>query len=421
MKTLIKGAKVYKNGEVINADVIVDGGKIAAVGNDLCAKDVTETINAAGYLLMPAFINTHTHSYMSIYRAAADDLPFTDWLFGRVMPMEDRTVADEAYWGSMLAMTEMIRTGTGSFCDMYIFTGVSPLACRDSGVRGVLGRGLVGTEAEPGDRLEAAVAEYLEFKDEPLCSFNIAPHAIYTTDAHFLGRCIDTAAKYSLPIHVHLSESLTEIENCKKQHGISPVEYLDRLGMFDIKTLAAHCVQMSDDDIGILADRNVSVASCPKSNLKLGNGFARLDDMAKRGVNVTIGTDSASSNNSLDMFSEINYAALIQKGLTHDAAAFGAKTVIDCATVNAAKALGLNNGEIAVGKDADIMLVDLSNIAFTPSTDIVSSLVYAASGACVDSLMVAGRWLMRHRELLSVDEERIKYNCNKIAERLVNQ
>ncbi len=421
MKILIKGAKVYVGGNIKNADVLVCDGVITAVGQNTEVKDINETVNADGYLLMPAFINTHTHSYMSIYRGAADDLPFTEWLFGRVMPMEDRTVADEAYWGSMLAMTEMIKTGTGSFCDMYIFTGVSPLACRDSGLRGVLGRGLVGTEPEPGDRLEAAVAEYLEFKDEPLCKFNIAPHAIYTTDAHFIGRCIDTATKYDLPIHIHLSESIAEIENCRKDHGVSPVEYLDKLGLFDIKTLAAHCVQMSDDDIAILAERGVSVASCPKSNLKLGNGFARLNDMAKRGVNVTIGTDSASSNNSLDMFSEINYAALLQKGLTHDAAAFGAKTVIDCATVNASKALGLNNGEIAVGKDADLMLVDLSNIAFTPDTDIASSLVYAANGSCVDSLMVAGRWLMRHRELISVDEEKIKYNCNKIAERLVKQ
>lgn len=419
MKTLIKNAKVYKGGEIITADILTEGGIIAAVGQNINACDITETVNASGYLVMPAFINTHTHSYMSIYRGAADDLPFTEWLFGRVMPMEDRTVAEQAYWGSMLAVTEMIKTGTGSFCDMYIFTGVSPLACRDSGLRGVLGRGLVGTEAEPGDRLEAAVAEYLEFKDEPRVKFTVAPHAIYTTDAHFLHRCMDAATKYGLPIHTHLSESIAEIENCRRDHGVSPVEYLDRLGMFDIKTLAAHCVQMSDDDIAILAERGVSVASCPKSNLKLGNGFARLDDMLKRGVNVTIGTDSASSNNSLDMFSEINYAALLQKGLTHDAAAFGAKTVIDCATVNAAKALGLNNGEIAAGKYADIMLVDLSNIAFTPDTDIVSSLVYAANGSCVDSLMVDGRWLMRHREMLSVDEEKIKYNCNKIAERLV--
>ncbi len=419
MKILLTNALCYIGGELITKDLAISDGKITAVADKIDRAGFDSVTDICGNLVIPALINTHAHLYMSLYRSAADDLSFNDWLFNRIFPLEDKTTADVAYDSAMLAACEMIRSGTGTVCDMHMFPGVDPRVASETGIRAVIGRGLSGGFVPEGDRRIREVKQEIEaYKGNPHITFNLAPHSIYTTDAGYLKECMDVARELGLDMQIHLSESLAEISDCVKAHGVSPVKYLDDLGFFEFKTLAAHCVQLDDDDISILAKRGVSVASCPKSNLKLGNGIALLTKLQSAGVNITIGTDSAASNNGLDMISEMNYAAMLQKGATHDAAAFSAKTVLDCATVNGAKALGLDNGVIAVGKDADLTVIDLSNIAFIPSTDIIASLVYAANGSCVKSVMVDGAWLLKDGQMLSFDEEKVKYNARKTAERL---
>lgn len=415
MELLIKNTRLL-NGET--TDIAISGNRIISVGDTPAGFAPQRTIDAAGMICMPAAVNAHTHAYMTPLRGCADDMPFEKWLFEGVMPREDKMTPDQAYWGAMQADAEMIRTGTGTFCDMHMFPGASASAAQKCGLRAVMTRGLSGPDG--GERrINEHIAECEQFAGCDRITFMLGPHSIYTCDEKYLERIIRLADDLGQGIHIHLSESVSEFENCRREHGCTPTEYLAGLGMFSHRTLAAHCVQLTDTDIELLAANGVSAALCPKSNLKLGNGFAPAKKLLDAGVNLCIGTDSAASNNSLNMFSEMNFTALIHKGVCRDSTAISAREVISFATENGAKALGYNDlGRIEPGYLADIALIDTRAPHMTPCADPASAICYSANGSETDTLIVNGEILMEGGKLLTIDEEELSFNIERITKEL---
>jgi len=412
---LIKHTKALIDGEMVPADIAIRDGVIVSM-DGAPAEFVPDTvIDGEGKLCMPGLVNAHTHAYMSLFRSYADDVAFGEWLFGRILPKEDTLTPEDAYWGTMLSCIEMIKSGTTSFCDMHLFAGIPAKAAHDAGMRAVITRGLTGSDG--GERrIAEALSEWNEWKHDPLITGMLAPHAIYTCDEPFLRRLIEVAEETGLGINIHLSESQKEIDDCYAAHGCSPVEYLTKLGMFAHKTLAAHCVHLSELDIMLLAENGVSVAHNPKSNLKLANGIAPVKQMLEAGVNVCIGTDGAGSNNALNMFSEMNYACLLPKGVNKDGATVSAKEVLRMATVGGAKALGLQNvGELKVGMQADIAILGMHHVAFRPLHDIAGALCYAASGNEVETVIIGGEIVMQNGVLTKIDEEEVYYHAERIT------
>lgn len=425
MNIIIRGADVLvrENGaySIVKKDIGIENDIISYVGEIPEDFIVDKVINANGKLATPSLINCHTHAYMSVFRNLADDLPFDKWLFESIMPREDKMTCKQALIGAKLSLLEMIKTGTGCFVDMHMFPGASANAASELGMRAVLSRGLagdIGTDGGAERRFKEAITEISEYADNPLFSFMIAPHAIYTCSEKTLKYSAELAQKLGLGINIHLSETTHEFESCQKEHGMTPVEYCDNLGLLNEKTLAAHLVKLTDNDIEILAKRKVNVASCPISNMKLANGFAPIDKLMKAGLNITLGTDSCASNNTVNLFPDMRAFALIHKARLEDALCVSASDTIDAVTVNAAKALALNCGEIKTGKLADITLFNLDCPSFSPKNNLVSALAYSVSGYEADTLIVGGKIIMQKGEVLTADTEKIYYEAQKVIESL---
>ena len=425
MNTLIKDiTAILPDGDGFKTekcDICITGDTITKIGKaeDFAADKI---IDGKGRLASTGLVNAHTHSYMSVFRNSADDLMFHDWLFGRIMPMEDKLTPDDLYWGTKLACLEMIRTGTTAFLDMNICREDVTRAVSESGLKAVITRGLVGNgrNDEGGiRRIEDTLYDMEKYGGNKRLKFMMGPHAIYTTDREYLELVMEKAKEYNMGINIHLSESVKEIEDCYAQHGCSPVEYLDNMGMFDFHTVAAHCVQLSDKDIEILAERGVFVATNPISNAKLGNGFARIPDMLEKGVRLCIGTDSAASNNTLNMFSDMNFISLAHKGNTRTAQAVTAQQTLKMATETGAKALGLSDtGVLREGAKADIMIMNMNCPSMQPLNNPIAAMCYSASGYEVESLMVDGELLMENYEIKNLDAEEIYFHCNETMKRI---
>lgn len=417
---LIKNVILPDGDKLKTVDIAIADGIISNIGKDIADFVPDETIDGGNRIAMPAFVNAHTHMYMSTLRNAADDLPFMEWLFNGVMPKEDRLDGEQAYWGSLLSCAEMIKRGCATFCDMHLFPGNSARATAQCGMRAVVSRGLVGSEGGQ-QRLDDQFAEIEEWSGHGNIKFMLAPHAIYTCDREYLLKVSSEAKRLGLGLNIHLSESKAEFNDCMRDNGCTPTEYVASLGLFENKTLAAHCVQLTENDIELLAKYNVSVASNPKSNLKLGNGIAPIYQLDKAGVNVCIGTDSAASNNSLNMFSELNYMTLLHKGTNYDSTAIPAKKALEFATVNGAKALGFDNlGKIEIGYKADIALLDTDVPQMIPLRNYYAAICYCCDGSETDTLIIDGKVVMKNKELLTIDTEELYYNINKIVDFLDN-
>lgn len=421
MNILVKNIKMLVGGKAAEGDICISGNTIAAAGAAPADFIAEKIIDGSGKLAIPGLINCHTHSYMSLFRNLADDLTFEDWLFGNIMPREDSLTPEDAYWGAMLSCMEMIKSGTVCFMDMHMFPDKCAEAARTLGMRAVMTRGLTGpdrTEKDAIRRYNEHMQEREHFADDPLISFRMGPHAIYTCGRDYLEFLIEKAKETKQAFHIHLSETVNEVKNCYKEHGKSPVEYLDELGFFDVSTAAAHCVHLSEHDIDILREKKVSVIHNPKSNLKLANGIAPIPRLLEKGVNVCLGTDSQASNNSLNMFSEMSFAALLHKGVSGIPTLCSAPEVIDFATVNAAKALGFEKtGAIAAGNKADIAILDLDRPEFYPRNDLTAAMVYSANGSEVDTVIINGEIVLEKGRLTKFDEEEICAKAREAAER----
>lgn len=425
MNILIRNIKavLMKNDkfEVEKTNICISGNKITAVGNIPSDFVPDKTISGENRLAIPGLINSHTHAYMSLFRNCADDLAFDDWLFGTILPMEDQLTGEDAYWGTMLSCIEMIKTGTTSFIDMHLFKHFVAKAVNDSGMRAVLTRGLVGEDRdeEGMSRINESLEDMEEWKNSSRINFMLAPHAPYTCSDKYLRICAEEAKKYGLGINTHLSESDNEIKGIAEKYGCSPIELMERTGIFDNHTVAAHCVNISEDDISLLKKYNVTVATNPVSNMKLGNGFAPVEKLIKAGVNVALGTDSSASNNSLNMIKEMNILALIHKGKLKDAQISDAQFCLRAATINGAKAMGMDDiGLIKEGYLADISIMNLNYPWMQPESDLIAALSYSASGTEFDTVIIDGNIVMENGKISFTDEEKVYRKCGDIIARV---
>ncbi len=403
--------------------IYVNKNKIAGIDEIPVGFTMTTTIDGKNRLLIPGLINSHAHNYMTLFRNCADDLGFDDWLFRHILPLEDQLTGEDTYWGSLLAIVEMIKSGTTCFCDMHMFINQTSRAVNASGIRAVLSRGLVGEDRHDKEalrRIDEAKEDMNLWKNHERMSFMLAPHAPYTCGEDYLKFIAEQAKELNCGINIHLSESKKEFDDMMASRKCTPTEFINSTGLFENKTIAAHCVQMTENDMQILAEKKVSVVTNPVSNMKLGNGFAPVPKMMAHGINVCLGTDGPASNNSLSMFHEMNHAALVHKGATLDAKAVTAEEVLAMATKNGAKALGLGDeiGEIKVGMKADLTVLNINREHFMPRTNLISALAYSTTCGDVDTVIIDGAVLMDKKELKTIDQEHVYYSVNKIAERL---
>ena len=373
-------------------------------------------------LITPGLINAHTHLAMVLLRGYADDLPLERWLKEEIWPLEAKLTSDDIYWGSLLGIAEMIRSGTTCFADMYFRMESVARAVEESGMRALLAYGMIAPE--PGERVERELKITQDFIErfhgtaQGRIRAAISPHAPYTCHPSLWERAVALASEYSLLIHTHLAETKDEVQNAITHWQKTPVEYLQSLGVFEAPILAAHCVHVTDRDIQVLRDHDVRVVHNPTSNLKLASGFAPIERFLDEGMTVAIGTDGASSNNNLDVLEEIRLAAFLQKGILGEATALPALEALRLATQGGGCALAWEElGTIDVGKRADLVILDTDRPHWIPNYDPVSNLVYAAQAADVKTVIIDGKIVMEDREIKTFDEEKAKAQVRRFQER----
>ncbi len=408
-----------------DAAVAITGDTIVAMGKK---EEILERYTATEYLhtdhglIMPGLINTHTHAPMACFRGLADDLPLMTWLEKHIFPVETRWTAEMIYQSTLLSLAEMIKSGTTSFCDMYLFSKEVAKATETSGMRAWIGEVLYDFPSPCYGELEngfSYTAELFQhYTDHPLITITADPHAVYTCSPQLLSRLGQVAADHNSLFVIHLSENQAELDSCQERYNCSPVEHLENLGLLTDKTLAAHCVMVNDAEIKLLAERRVNVSHCQESNMKLASGTAPIVKMIEAGINTSIGTDGAASNNDVDMFGEMNTVAKVHKAARMDPTAMGAEQTLHAATQGGAKALSSSSsiGTLAVGKKADMIVLNMNQPHLTPLYNIPSHLVYAARGADVVHSVINGRLVMENRTLLTLDEDRILQQMRKIAQ-----
>ncbi len=414
-----------KDDVLYNTNIYIEGDKITHIGEEKPGIEVERVIDGNNRIAMPGLINGHTHIGMSLLRNLTDDVPLHVWLTEKIWPTEAKLIGRDVYWGSLLSMVEMIEGGTTAFCDMYFFMDQVGKGLEESGMRGVLTRGLIEEQGKNQTKLNETRDLYKAFhgKGNGRIKVMVAPHAPYTCGPDFLLETMALAKDLNTGIHIHLSETAKEIEDSIKNHGKTPIKHVYDLGMLDFHTIGAHCVHVNDDDIEIIKEKNVFPVNNPTSNLKLASGFAPIDKMLKKGISVALGTDGSSSNNNLNMFEEIHLASILNKAVNLDAVSVPAIKALEMATINGAKALGWDKeiGSIEVGKKADLILIDIDKPHHYPRHNTISALGYSTQASDVDTVIVDGKILMEKREIKTLDVEKIKYMTEKHAKDLISR
>jgi len=425
---IIGGEVLTQNSQrerIQNGAVAVKGSKIVAVGSqeDLQARfQAKELVDATGKVILPGLVNAHTHAAMTIFRGIADDIPLEPWL-QTIWPLELKFANDvNVALGSEMAFAEMIRGGTTTAADMYWHYQAATDVAKKVGFRLFNGIGAIDIlDNESKESLETRTRDYIEtYQGDELIRPCVQVHATYTVSRETLLLVKKLAQEYGVVFVTHASESRAELKDVLEKTGKTPIHYLEELGMLGRQTLLAHGVHLDDEEIQMLAKRKVSIAHCPSSNLKLGSGIARVADLVAAGVNVAIGTDGCASNNDLDMWEEMHLTALIQKGVRHDPTVLPAEQVLYMATMGGAIALNLDDriGSLEVGKQADLIIMDFDSLHLTPVYDVVSHLVYAAKASDVEATMINGRWMMREKRLITIDEAQVKDAVPQLVEKM---
>jgi 5-methylthioadenosine/S-adenosylhomocysteine deaminase len=414
--------RIQKGALAIHGDTIVAVGDAGDIEKEYYGG---QRIDAKDSLVMPGLINAHTHAAMTCFRGIADDMELMDWLDNYIFPAEAKNVDPElAYWGSLLACAEMIKSGTTTFCDMYIFEEETAQAAKQAGVRCVIGEVLFDFPS-PNARTPEEGLAYTEtliqkWADDPLVNIVVEPHALYTCSPTLLSRANALAERYRLPLAIHLLENRDESNLIMQKIGKKAVRFLKEIGCLNERFFAFHCVYMEDEDIRIFADHGCKVVHNPESNMKLASGVAPITNMLKAGIVVGLGTDGCASNNNLDMFQEMDSAAKLEKSSLLNPTVMSARTVLHMATSDGAKVLGLDDlvGTIKKGMKADIVIVNLNKPHLTPLYDEYSHLVYAVNGADADTVLINGRIVMKDRRLLTINEAEVMERVNRIAIRI---
>ena len=373
-----------------------------------------ERIVLSNHALIPGLVNLHTHAAMSLMRGLADDLPLMEWLNNHIWPTESQHMnADFVLDGTGLACAEMLKGGTTCFNDMYFFPEASAQAALSVGMRAAIGMIIIDFPtvyaSDADDYLAKGLAMRDEYRHHPLLSFCFAPHAPYTVDDKTFTNILTYAEQLDLSIHIHLHETDIEIRNSLKTSGLRPIERLHKLGLLSPNLIAVHMIHLTSEEIGLIGDQGCSVAHCPSSNLKLASGFAPIPALLRQGINVGLGSDSAASNNRLDMFEEMRLAALLAKAQSSNAEELPAHQALQMATLNGARALGLGDrtGSLVVGKMADITAVDFSRLELLPCYDPISHLVYSADRQHVSHVWIDGKMLLNERQFTTLDEQEL--------------
>jgi len=410
--------------------VAILDGRIIAIHprkeiNQNFSADVTHELDT--HALIPGLVNTHTHSSMSLFRGLADDLPLMEWLNGHIWPAEGQWVNSEFVRdGSQLAIAEMIKGGTTCFNDMYFFPNETAKVASESHMRACVGMILIDFPtvwaANADEYISKGLKLHDEYRNHPLITTAFAPHAPYTVSDEPLSHAQTLAEQMDIPIHMHVHETAHEVTTSIEQHQKRPLARLDELNLLSDRLLAVHMTQVNDEEIQRIAETGTHVIHCPESNMKLASGFSPIAKLLAAGVNVALGTDGAASNNDLDMLSEMRSMALIGKAVAEDASAIPAATALRIATLNGAKALGIDNetGSLTAGKAADITAIDLSAIATQPVYHAISQIVYAASRDQVTDVWISGKHVLNNHQLTTLNENDIKQKArawrDKIAQ-----
>jgi len=413
---------------ITDGGIAIEGNQIVSVGRSGDIKGnytANKVIEAEGKLAMPGLVNTHTHASMVYFRGLADDLPLKEWLEKHIWPAEAKFVnPDFVREAVKLAATEMVKSGTTVFCDMYFAEDSAARSIKEIGMRAVLGEGLLDSPTpiskNSREGLKKSEKFIKDWLDDDLIVPAVAPHALYTCSAELLKSAKELADKYDVLLHVHLAEENWEVEKIRADHGMSPVEYLQSLGFLGERTSAAHVNWVSKKDIEILAKTKTGVCHNPQSNMKLATGISPVVDMLEAGVKIGLGTDGASSNNDLDMFEEMTTASMLQKAFRKDPAALKAKDVVWMATRGGTEVLGLQDeiGSIESGKKADIILLAMDKPHLVPLYDVYSHLVYVVNGGDVETVLIDGKLVLENGKMQTVDEREIIEKAKAFAKKL---
>ena len=419
---------VPRNSVLENHALVIENDKIIAIAptQETLDKypDATH-IEKHDHALLPGFINAHTHAAMNLFRGLADDLPLMEWLNDHIWPAEAKWVSDEfMHDGSQLAIAEMLLSGTTCFNDMYFFPDIVARTAQDMGIRAFVGMILMDFPTAWASNADEYFSKGLDVHDETrslsLVNTTLAPHAPYTVSDVPLEKTLTYADELFIPIHMHVHETEHEVSDAVAQNGKRPLARLHDLGLLNPRMIAVHMTQLNDNEIKLCAEQGIHVVHCPESNLKLASGHCRVHDLLEAGTNVCLGTDSASSNNDLDMLGEMRTASLIAKTTANNAKALPAWQALEMATINGAKALNSHDqiGSLEVDKAADIIAIDLNNIATQPVYDLIATIVYSASREQVSDVWIAGKARVRNRKLVDADLEQLLAKAANWADRI---
>jgi len=412
--------------KIINGAVAIAKDTITAVGpaDEFGDWSVSQVIDANGGIIMPGLINSHTHAAMTCFRGLADDLQLMTWLNDHIFPAEAKLDEHKVFWGTLLACAEMIMSGTTCFCDMYLYEDAVARAAKEAGVRAVVGEVLYDFDSPNYGPIEKGF-EYTQtlidtWKGDPLVSIAVEPHSTYLCAPELLKKAFNLAQAFNLPLVIHLAESKSEVEQIRKRYGRTPVEHLVELDVLAPNVLACHCVELTPNDITLLQRSDVKVAHNVESNMKLASGVAPIPCLLKEGICVGLGTDGCASNNDLDLFLEMDTVAKLHKVKTLDPTAMDARTVLRMATIQGARALGLDEsiGSLEKGKKADLIIIDTHKPHLTPMYNPVSHLVYAAMGSDVRTSIINGAIVMEDGHLKTINLKSVMNNITGIAQEI---
>jgi len=413
---------LINNGLILELDkqpkkdsIAISNGKILEIGNDLEPKyEAKQIIDATDKIVMPGFVNTHSHVAMSYFKGLADDLPLQEWLSKHIWPVEAKFLSAEFVEDAALyGCAEMIKNGITTFSDMYFFGDQTARSAEKVGIRAVLGEGILDfpvANYQNADEIFAYIRKmHHKYLKSELIDFAVAPHAIYTCGKENLIKAKDLALELGILLHIHLSETEKEVADCINKTGMQPVEYLDSLGFFEGNVVAAHAIWLNENEQKILAKNNSSISINTSSNLKLASGITSFKSYKEHGVNLSIGTDGVAANNNLSFLQEISLMAKLQKALNDDPTILPAEEMIQIATIGGAKALNKSDqiGSIEVGKKADIILIDINNLEAQPMYDPYSHLVYSLTSEQIKDVIINGKIVMEDRKLININENEL--------------